>query len=795
MATYLPNVTDVLPDPSLYTPNFSYMDTMLRRRQGMYEQGFAQVSNAYNFVNRNVTNPYSVRVRDQFLSQARNNLKDLASLDLSQQQNVAAARNVFEPFIKNQPVLMDMAFTAHLDQQEAIAETYRLKDGGKEFSEDNLNFIRKQRAAFANDDISSVGNYYSNRRSFTPYYDWNKEFKEWFASYKPDKISIDTKDGLYKITEERGGASAEDLKLFFSSVASEKAKNQMRIESTVRLADNPEQLAGIYAGIAQKDISSIDNKLSSIDNMIKLSKNPSEANELKKQKKLLEDQKFELSSDVDKISRGDIGFIKNNADKLAFGIYFDQAVSRLGKGLSWTEYKKSFSADEVALARWKEAMADARQARSDDRADRRARWELEGLPMADGTFITLSSGEKDLLEKQDVRTTQQALDNISNRITSTSKALTLHVANQLQKDPKNIKWQDVIDYAKSDFGKRDKEYIRLRGEINEFEADERIYKSQIAAATNFADNKVGKKAIENAKNDFKSKVPKSAGGFTADEIFNAVKSGNYSLPAGAPTGQSVYVAGTSNIGSSNTVVNGKVVNTDNALVKEMIIKAEASLRGYKADYKKGMEDYFSSASYVNAKAIPLNQNSKNFKNLAGVLGGITGVDNSAFKQILAGGNNDAFFYVDNEQSRKDPATFFKGIETKLKFQGLEARYDAEKGLVYVKEKPGVSRVRLGVDLYQNYTPMERKLISFGNSQAGNDWMSTPFYPNNITTDKKGNPLPSVQFKVSSVDDRRMYYMYVEGQDTPFTSNSSLTDLMDETRNAYRALYERGYRGQ
>lgn len=77
MATYLPNVTDVLPDPSLYTPNFSYIDTMLKRRQAMYEQGFAQVNNAYGFVNRNATNPYSLKVRDEFLGQARNNLKNL----------------------------------------------------------------------------------------------------------------------------------------------------------------------------------------------------------------------------------------------------------------------------------------------------------------------------------------------------------------------------------------------------------------------------------------------------------------------------------------------------------------------------------------------------------------------------------------------------------------------------------------------------------------------------------------------------------------------------------------------
>lgn len=768
----------------------------------MYEQGFAQVSSAYNFISRNVTNPYSVKVRDQYLAEARSSLKNLASMDLSQQQNVNAARKVFEPFAKNQLVLMDMAYTAHMDQQEAIAESYRLKDGGKEFSEDNLNFLRKQRAAFANDDVRTVGNYYNNRRSFTPYYDWNKEFKEWFASYKPDKISVDTKDGLYKITEERGGASPEDLKLFFSSVASEKARNQMRIESTVRLADNPEQLAGIYAGMAQKDISALDGKIASLDNQMKLTKDAEVIRQLRDQKKVFEDKKFELSSDVDKISQGDIGFIKSNADKLAFGIYFDQAVSRLAKGLSWTEYKKSFTADEVALAKWREAMADARQERADARADRRALWELEGLPMGSGNFVTLSATEKDLLEKPDLGSTQKSLDDVKNGIKSVSMSLTQHVATQLGKDASKVTEQDITDFKNSSKGKRDKVYDNFRHQLINLEVDQRNLESQLQQARAFAEKSVGADNLKKAKDTYKGKVGKSAGGFTADDVFEAVKSGNFTLPAGVITGQPMYVAGTGEVSKTQFTINGKVIpvkdsKTYNTL-RDMVSQAQSSLKKYQEKYDEGMQKYFKESVYVNPRAIPLPQSTKNFKNLAGVIGGITGVDDGSIKQILAGGNNDAFFYVDNERTRKggeEAASFFKEIETKLKFQGLEARYDAERGLVYVKEKPGFSKVKLGIDMYQNYTPIERKLTTFGQTQAGNGWMSTPFYPNNMSMDKRGNPLPSYQFKVSSVDGQNMYYLYADGDNSPLSSSFSLTDLIDDAKSTQSVLYEKGYRPQ
>lgn len=799
MATYLPNVTDVIPEPSLFTPNFTFIDQMLRRRQGLYEQGFSQVNSAYNFVNRNATNPYSLKVRDTFLMQAKENLKNLATMDLSQQQNVNAARGVFEPFVKNRLVLMDMAYTAHMDQQEAIAESYRLKDGGKEFSEDNLQDLRDQRAAFAKDSISSVGNYYSNRRSFTPYYDWNKEFKEWFASYKPDKISIDSKDGLYKITEERGGATAQDLKLFFSSVASEKAKNQMQIEARVRLGNNPEQLASIYAGIVEKDLKSLNGALGSLDNQIKLTKNPQQLQQLKSQKDQLEKQKFELSSDIDKISRGDIDFIKNNSEKLAYNIYFDQAVSRLAKGLSWTEYKKTFSADEVALAVWKNSQEWARESYRQDREDARELMKLEGLPGGPGTAVTLSASEKDLLDQKNLAGTSANLENTKAEIVKQSKALTAYVANQLEKDPNKITWADITDYSKSERGKRDEAYIKYRNKILDLEADQRIFEGQISAANKFAENKVGAAKVNEIKASYKSKVPASAGGFTAEEIFEAVRSGNYTKAPGGILGQPLYVLGASLTNTPRTSINGKTVSPKDVkghtAVLGMIAEAEKSLKNVRSDYNASLNDYFSKDN-LNKRAYPLQQNTKMFKSLAGTLGGVTGVDDASFKQILLGGNNDAFFYVDNEQTRKgsdERATYFKDIVNKLSYQGIDARYDESKGLVYVKEKPGLSKIPLGLDFQKNYTPMERKLTSFGMTEAGNGWISTPFYPNGMSLDKKGNPLPSFQFKVSKVDNERMYYLYVQDQNTPVASKSSLLDIMDAAKNTQALLYEKGYR--
>lgn len=438
MATYLPNVTDVIPEPALFTPDYSFLDKMLRRRQGLYEQGFAQVSNAYGFVNRNVTNPYSVKVRDEFLAQAKNNLKNLAAMDLSQQQNVDAARGVFEPFIKNQPVLMDMAYTAHMDQQENIAETFRLKDGGKEFSEDNLNYLRQQRAAFANDSISSVGSYYANRRSFTPYYDYYKEVQDKMKDFKPSTYKIDRINGLYKITKDDTSWREAEVNEYLNGVLSDKAKQQMRIEAQVRLGNNPEALSGAYKQVAEQQREMNAYTMKQIDKEISLAKDPNLITKLKTKKQQLEDSNREIDGNLENISKGDLSYIKNNSEKLASAIYFNNKLSGFVKSFAHEEIAVKIDGDEVGLALMREARADARQARAFAHAEKMKKWELQGLP---GNFQVreLAEGENGNTIETSISKLQNEVDSTEQQIQNITLATKQHILTKVKERDPNAK--------------------------------------------------------------------------------------------------------------------------------------------------------------------------------------------------------------------------------------------------------------------------------------------------------------------------------------------------------------------
>jgi len=443
MATYLPNVTDVIPEPALFTPNFSFIDTMLRRRQGLYEQGFAQVNSAYNFVNRNVSHAYSSKVRDEFLKQASQNLKNLSSLDLSQQQNVKMAAGVFEPFVKNRLVLADMAFTSHLDQQVNIAESFRLKDGGKEFSEFNLAYINQQRQAFANDDISTVNQYYANRRSFTPYHDYYKEVQEKMKDFKPSTYKIDRIDGLYKITKDDKSWREAEVAEYLNGVLSDKAKQQMRIEAQVTLGGNPEALSVAYKQVAQQQLEMNRYNSGLIDKQLATTVDKDAVLGLQQAKERLENDNREINTNLENIAKGDFSYVKNNSEKLSTSIYFNGKLSNFVKSFAREDISISIDGDQVGLALMRENRADERQrralkAREQELQGQAGNFQINELPMGKGA---------DELETS-ISNLQKEVDGYQRQINDISTSTKEHILNKVkERNPASKLTIDQIDDA------------------------------------------------------------------------------------------------------------------------------------------------------------------------------------------------------------------------------------------------------------------------------------------------------------------------------------------------------------
>lgn len=777
MATYLPNVTDVIPEPALFTPNFSFLDTMLRRRQGLYEQGFAQVNSAYNFVNRSVTNPYSGKVRDTFLKQAQDNLKNLSSLDLSQQQNVKVAAGVFEPFVKNRAVLADMAVTAHWDQQESIADSFRLKDGGKEYSEDNVNYIRQQRQAFANDTIDTVGQYYANRRSYTPYYDYNKEIQDKMKDFKPSTYKIDRINGLYKVTKDDKSWREAEVSEYLNGVLSDKAKQQMRIESQVRLNNNPETLAVAYKQVAEQQLEMNKYNVDLINKELITAKDKTVIDQLKARKQSLEDSNREIDGNIQNIAKGDLSYIKNNSERLSSSIYFNSKLSGFVKAFSHEDITVSLDADQVGLSLMREARADARQQRAFAHAEKLKMMEVEGIP---GNFQTreLAEGEDGKNIETSITNLQKAVDSNEQSMQQISLATKNHILTKIkERDPNtkltvdNINQAFIASWLKTGgpggkavlpndlYYTNNAQLARLQAEQNV--AKNKLDKIEQASTQGMSEAERKSLANINAKINAIGTITLDDGSkLTGRELALGIKNGTIS----AVTGGQFLNAGVININGKNHYVantllpgmggvprtlgkNKDLINAYNT-IKNIQSASGDAYNKYIDNRENYIKNNFADLR-LTTKVISFDQGSPNAKSLEGSIGTFLpeGYD---FKHAGVGATpsnqGNAYFYITPKGDSKKSAD---DIATELTAAGAKVRViKTEKGPAIFEVEGLNNRV---ANQFRQYSGLESAVINEMQSYSGvRDYQSAPF-----TT-----PYGDTRFVIKKSGN--LYYLHVNG---------------------------------
>jgi len=352
MATFIPNVTDVFPEPALFTPDFSFMDKMLQRREAMYNAGFAKVNNAYNLINRETTNPFNSKVKDQYLKQAKDNLKNLSTMDLSQDDNVNAANGVFAPFAKNTDVIGDQSLTAYWNQQSSIGNGYRLQDGGKYFNQANLDYITQQKNWFAQDKPNTWSEYYGSKRAYTPYYDWHKEVEDKMKNFKPDHIKTENINGFYINKLDTKDWNEGQVARYLDGVLSNQAKQQMRIEGVVKYGNDPALLGKTYTTAVSTQIAPIENKLMDIDIDIRREKDPAKLEELKKNREYFVDQQNKINNNIGQIQQGDMTLIRRNAEDLSYGIYYQEQINNVTKAYAHRDVEQTIGFNDVAKMFW-----------------------------------------------------------------------------------------------------------------------------------------------------------------------------------------------------------------------------------------------------------------------------------------------------------------------------------------------------------------------------------------------------------------------------------------------------------
>lgn len=126
MATYIPNLTDIFPEPSLYKPDIGFFDSMLKRKQAQYDEGVSKAISARDMIrNAPLSDFANIEMRNKYLKDADEALKNIASADFSLPQNVSNAMNIFSPFWEDDIVLEDMQKTKKITSGIATLQSFQ----------------------------------------------------------------------------------------------------------------------------------------------------------------------------------------------------------------------------------------------------------------------------------------------------------------------------------------------------------------------------------------------------------------------------------------------------------------------------------------------------------------------------------------------------------------------------------------------------------------------------------------------------------------------------------------------
>lgn len=152
MATYLQGVTDYIPQFQPFQPDLNFYSNIMQTKQSQYDTNWKALNKMYSaYYNADLTREPNVAKKDQHIKDIEFNLKRVSQLDLSLEQNLTQAAQVFTGFYEDKDLMKDMAWTKNYNREvgraESLQNAYDDKMSGKYWA-DGVSALRYKKEEF-----------------------------------------------------------------------------------------------------------------------------------------------------------------------------------------------------------------------------------------------------------------------------------------------------------------------------------------------------------------------------------------------------------------------------------------------------------------------------------------------------------------------------------------------------------------------------------------------------------------------------------------------------------------------
>ena len=220
MATYISGVTDYIPQYQPFQPDYNFYSNVLQTKQTQYDTNWKALNKMYGqYYNADLTRDPNIAKKDNYLKQIEFNLQRVSQLDLSLEQNVDQATQIFKPFYEDKNLMKDMAWTknymSNVGFGESLKNAYDQKQRSQYWSDGiaAMNFKRDEFKEASDADALSFEN-----ATYTPYVNAVEKAQEIAKDAGLSIESVDfSKDGKWIVKTKNGEQLIEPLQKLFEA--------------------------------------------------------------------------------------------------------------------------------------------------------------------------------------------------------------------------------------------------------------------------------------------------------------------------------------------------------------------------------------------------------------------------------------------------------------------------------------------------------------------------------------------------------------------------------------------------
>jgi hypothetical protein len=408
MATYIQGVTDYIPQLQPFRPDYNFLGNILQTKQTKYDAAKKQVSELYgSLLNGPLSRDNNIKRRDEFFKVIDNDIKKISGLDLSLQQNVDQAENVFKGFYEDKNMMSDMVKTKrHQNEWEKGLNSKNCYDQEKcggvynELSMKKLQYKMEEFKAASDEEALNF-----DMGSYDAYYNWQKDAikqaKDSGMSVTKDKVSGGyivrdkngklIEDGLYSLFEQIYGndprvAANYDTKAYVTRKEAIKAlmpkyNNDEKEAERAYITDvmnkgnkelnaNITKVSNAHAQLLSREIE-LENRNGALTKQ-----EQQELAYIKERKDQVASTRDNMKARLDNITtnmdQGNMAALINKADQSSAAVFQDHDLNKMAETLSMVDEEHTLKEDPYAMANYNHKLAKDLEKYKSDLSDIKA---------------------------------------------------------------------------------------------------------------------------------------------------------------------------------------------------------------------------------------------------------------------------------------------------------------------------------------------------------------------------------------------------------------------------------------